>query len=192
MIIVGDVLVSDEIVEACFSCDLSLCWGHCCVEGDAGAPLEPEEVGILQDILPAVEPYMHAKGREAIQRAGLLQYDEDGAFVTPLVNQQECAFAIFEEGKALCAIEKAWKDGTVRFRKPLSCHLYPIRVSRFNNRDALNYHHWPVCDPARAVGKKNNVPLSLFCQEALIRKYGAQWYEEFLKATSLHRSGSWG
>lgn len=189
MIIVDDVLVSDEIVEALFSCDLSLCRGACCVEGDAGAPLELEEVGILQEILPAVEPYMSNNGLKAIRRDGLIQYDESGDFVTPLVEQKECVFAVFQDGKACCAIEKAYNDGAVLFQKPISCHLYPVRVSRFNNRDALNYDYWPVCNSARAVGKKKKVPLSIFCRDALIRKYGVQWYETLLRVAPPNKAG---
>ncbi|MFO8055442.1 MAG: DUF3109 family protein [Bacteroidales bacterium] len=181
MIIAGDVLVSDSIVEAKFHCDLCRCKGACCVLGDAGAPLEKEEVGILEGILEDITPFMRQEGIDVIDREGIIAYDADGSYVTPLVNGEECVFAYFEAEIALCAIEKAWKAGVTGFQKPVSCHLYPLRISTFNKRDAMNYHHWSVCDSARQNGLENATPLYVFAKDALLRKYGQQWYDELLR-----------
>ncbi len=177
MIVVDDILVSDYIAEVNFRCDLTKCKGNCCVMGDAGAPLEEHEIGIIEDELHRIKPYMREEGIEVVERDGVIDYDEDGSFVTPLVNGKECAFVYFEDGKALCAIEKAWKEGVITFRKPVSCHLYPIRISSFNNRDAVNYHQWDICESARKEGDFSKVPLYKFAAEALKRKYGSKWHD---------------
>ncbi len=182
MIVVDDVLVSDYISEIKFSCDLSKCKGNCCVLGDAGAPLEENEIGIIEDGLEVIKPYMREQGIQVIENNGVIDYDEDGSYVTPLVNGKECAFVYFEDGKALCAIEKAWKEGKISFRKPVSCHLYPIRISSFNKRDAVNYHHWDICEPARNKGRNEGIPLYDFTREALLRKYGSGWYKELKRS----------
>lgn len=181
MIVVDDVLVSDFIAEEQFCCDLPKCKGACCVLGDSGAPLEEKEVGIIEDLLEEIKPYMQPEGITVIEENGVIDYDEDGTFVTPLVNDKECAFVYFENGIAFCAIEKAWKEGKIHFQKPVSCHLYPIRISTFNNRDALNYHHWDICDPARHNGSYQGVPLYKFTKDALLRKYGREWYQKLVK-----------
>lgn len=181
MIVVDDVLVSDFIAEEHFCCELQKCKGACCVLGDSGAPLEEQEIGIIENLLDDIKPYMRAEGIAVIEQNGVIDYDEDGSFVTPLVNEQECAFVYFENGIAFCAIEKAWKEGKIHFQKPVSCHLYPIRISTFNNRDAVNYHHWDICDPARHNGRHKGVPLYKFTKDALIRKYGKEWYQELVK-----------
>ncbi|MFW6018979.1 MAG: DUF3109 family protein [Bacteroidales bacterium] len=182
MIVIDDILVSDFLSEESFCCDLQKCKGGCCVLGDSGAPLEAEEVGIIEDYMDDIKPYMRKEGVAVIEHNGVIEYDDEGCFVTPLVNGEECAFVYFDKGIALCAIEKAWQDGKISFQKPVSCHLYPIRISTFNNRDAVNYHHWDICDPARKLGRKKNIPLYTFTKEALIRKYGKEWHENLVKA----------
>ncbi|MGM0646767.1 MAG: DUF3109 family protein [Bacteroidota bacterium] len=181
MIVIDDVLVSDFLAEEKFCCDLSKCKGNCCVLGDSGAPLEDGEVGILEEIFDTIKPFMRKEGIQVIEENGMIDYDEDGTFVTPLVNHQECAFVYFENDIAFCAIEKAWKEGKISFRKPVSCHLYPIRISTFNNRDAVNYHHWDICDPARYKGRHHGIPLYKFTKDALLRKYGKEWYQKLVK-----------
>lgn len=172
-------LISEDIFEQRFVCDLTACKGACCVEGDSGAPLEPEEAELIQALWPKVRPYIPEKGQRAIDKDGVSEVDEDGDLVTTLVEGRgECAFTVFENGIALCGIEKAWRDGAVPFRKPISCHLYPIRVAKLRFHDGLNYHRWPICKPACACGAKLDVPVFRFVKDALVRKYGEPWYAE--------------
>lgn len=179
MIIIEDTLISDEIYTECFVCDLPVCHGGCCVHGDAGAPLEKDEIAILNKIYPSVKPYMRKVGIDVIEETGTYVEDIDGEFTTPLVNKQECAYVFFDENNvAKCAIEKAWEEKEIDFKKPVSCHLYPIRVTKYSNYDAINYHRWPICDCARKNGKKLNVRIYEFLKESLTRKYGADWYEQ--------------
>jgi len=179
MIILGNCLLSDDIYEERFVCDLSVCKGGCCVEGDAGAPLEEEELTVLEEIAGRVAPFMTAEGIQAVDAQGYWVKDEDGDLTTPLVDGKQCAYVYYDKmGIAFCAIERAWEEGLVDFRKPVSCHLYPIRITKHPGYDALNYHRWPVCDPARRKGRVQKVRVYRFLKEALIRKYGSEWYEE--------------
>lgn len=182
MISIGKTLISDDVIEEKFVCDLQKCKGACCVEGISGAPLTNDEAKILEDIFDKVKPYLTRQGLKAIKKYGLHLTDDDGDLVTPLVNgTDECAFTIFENGTAFCGIEKAWKDGVIDFRKPISCHLYPIRITGHKNYDAVNYSEWELCAPACKLGKKLKVPVYKFLKEALIRKYGEVWYAELEK-----------
>jgi len=181
MYIVGDVLVTGEIKSECFSCDLQHCKGSCCVEGDAGAPLEESEAVILEKILDAVKPYMEPEAVKQVENTGVFTYDDEGDCVTPLVKNKECVFAYFENGTALCAIEKAYNEGKIDFPKPVSCHLYPLRVLKRENFTALNYHRWDICSAARLKGKETAMPLYRFLKEPLIRYFGERWYEELLR-----------
>lgn len=179
MIIIDDTLISDEIYTEYFVCDLPVCHGGCCVHGDAGAPLEKEETEVLQKILPIVKPYMRNIGVEVVEKYGTSVEDIDGEYTTPLVNKAECAYVFFDENNiAKCAIEKAWEEKKLDFKKPVSCHLYPIRITRYSNYDAINYHRWPICDCARKNGKQLKVRIYEFLKEALTRKYGKDWYEQ--------------
>ena len=179
MIQVGNVLVSADVTAKKFVCDLEKCKGACCVAGDSGAPLEDDELAILDDIYDKVEPFLTTAGKKAIKKYGKYLIDSDGDFVTPLVNgDQECAYTIFENGMAKCGIEKAYEEGAVKFRKPISCHLYPIRIEKLGSgMDALNYHKWELCKAACALGKKLDVPVYQFLKNPLIRKYGKKWFE---------------
>ncbi|GAB4130679.1 MAG: DUF3109 family protein [Bacteroidia bacterium] len=177
MIEIGRTLISDDVVEKKFVCDLNACKGACCIEGDSGAPLEDGEEKILEEIYDAVEPYLTEKGKKAIRKQGKWIVDGDGDKVTPLVDgDKECAYTVFENGIAFCGIEKAWKDGKVKFQKPVSCHLYPVRISKYKRFDAVNYETWDICKPACACGEKLQVPVYKFVKDALIRKYGKEWY----------------
>ena len=176
---VGDKLVSSELFEEKFVCDLSACKGACCVEGDAGAPLTDEEATLLEDELENIAPYLRPEGLKAIEKEGVFTIDWDSEKVTPLVNGKECAFAIFDDnGTAKCGIEKAWEEGKTKFRKPISCHLYPIRVAKLKDYEALNYHRWKICEPACDCGSKLNVPVFRFLKSALIQKYGEAFYAQ--------------
>jgi hypothetical protein len=179
MIIIEDTLISDEIYTENFVCDLPVCNGGCCVHGDAGAPLEKTEIPVLKRIYPLVKPYMRDVGIETIEEAGTYVEDIDGEFTTPLVNKQECAYVFFDENNvAKCAIEMAWEEKVIDFKKPISCHLYPIRITKYSNYEAINYHRWPICDCARANGNRLKVRIYEFLKVPLIRKYGEDWYEQ--------------
>jgi hypothetical protein len=177
---IGDVIISKEIVSRKFVCDLEKCKGACCVGGDSGAPLDPEELEILERNYDKIKPYLTTEGRKAIESQGKYVTDSDGDVVTPLVNgDQECAYTIFEGDQARCGIEKAWQEGAVDFKKPISCHLYPIRVKKLKSGlEALNYHQWDLCKPACSLGRKLEVPVYRFLRAPLVRKYGEQWYQE--------------
>jgi hypothetical protein len=178
MIEIGDTIVSRDLLNKAFVCDLEACKGACCVQGDSGAPLEEDERAILDKEYDAIKPYLLEKGREAIDRKGGSVIDSDGDLGTPLVEDGACAYAIFENGKALCGIEKAWKAGATAFRKPVSCHLYPVRVSSYSSFKAVNYHRWKICDPACQLGAQLEVPVYVFLKDALIRRFGPEWYHE--------------
>lgn len=187
MISIGKSLVSAELLSEQFVCDLQKCKGACCVEGDAGAPLEKEEVAILAQEYPRFKSYLRPEGIKAVEAEGTHVIDPtDDEPVTPLVNGAECAYVVFDEkGTTLCGIEKAWRDGQTSFRKPVSCHLYPIRIQRYQSFDAVNYHEWQICAPACDLGKELKVPVYRFAKEALLRKYGEDWYAE-LEAVAAH------
>ena len=177
MIIVDDILVSDEIKDVQFACNLSACKGECCVAGDAGAPLDEEEISKLEDEVDEIIPYMSEKGKQVIRENGVFEYDVDGTYVTPLVNDEECAFVYYKNGISFCSIEKAYNNGKIGFQKPISCHLYPIRLSKVGNSIAINYHRWNVCNPAIIAGKKEGVPLYKYLKNPLIRRFGDDWYK---------------
>jgi hypothetical protein len=181
MIVIDNTTISDDLSLVRFVCNLKKCKGACCVEGDAGAPLLEEEISALEDAIDAVKPFMTEKGCEVIDSLGVFDYDAAGDFVTPLVNGRECAFAIFDEGIAGCAIEKAHEAGKTDFRKPVSCHLYPVRITAYETFDAVNYHEWPICRPALVNGNRLGVPLYKFLKDSLIRRYGETWYRELVR-----------
>ena len=185
MIQVEDKIISLDIFEKHFVCDLNACKGACCIEGDSGAPLLDEEEIILEKIYEKVKPYMREEGITEIENQGVAVYDEEGDLTTPLVNNKECAFVIFENGITKCTIEKAYNDGVVDFKKPISCHLFPIRIKEYRDFDAVNYEEIKICKPACECGSKLEVPVYVFLKEPLIRKYGEDWYKELLEATKL-------
>lgn len=178
MLQIGNTLVSLDLIEKKFVCRLTACKGACCVQGDSGAPLEEEELQMLDDAYPHVKPYLREISIKTIEEKGKWQVDSDGDKVTTLVADKECAFVVFEKGVATCGIEKAYNDGKVNFRKPVSCHLYPVRLTKYSTYTAVNYHEWEICKPALKSGSKLGVPLFVFLKDALIRKFGKEWYEE--------------
>ncbi|PKP21579.1 MAG: DUF3109 domain-containing protein [Bacteroidetes bacterium HGW-Bacteroidetes-19] len=182
MLIINGVLVSDDIINARFCCDLSQCEGLCCIEGDVGAPVDPLEIGDLEDNYPIFKKYMTPEGIEKVELQGTFDYDIEGAFVTPLLDNEACVYVYYEDGIAKCAIEKAFLNKEIDFQKPISCHLYPIRVIQLPDYEALNYHRWIVCETACSKGKELNLPLYRFLKEPLIRKYGEIWFQELLKS----------
>lgn len=181
MIKVGEVLVSDDIKEKEFVCNLTKCKGACCVEGDFGAPLNEDELAILKEIYPQVKPYLSQAGIDVIEKEGTHTIDEDGEFCTPIIAGRECAYAIYDDKNILkCGIEQAYNDGKIGYKKPISCHLYPIRVTQKKNFEALNYNKWHICSDACTLGKELQVPLYKFLKEPLVRKYGQAWYDELV------------
>lgn len=179
MIAIENTLVSEDLLERKFVCDLSRCKGACCVLGDAGAPVEEEEASKMEDILDKVKPFMTAAGINAVEKTGVFVVGFDGELETPLVDGKECAFVNFgENGIAHCAIEKAYEAGKVDFRKPISCHLYPVRVKNYPNYLAVNYHEWKICGPACELGASLKVPVYRFLKVPLTKKFGEKWYEE--------------
>lgn len=186
MIEIDDKIVSTDLLTDCFSCDLSRCKGICCVEGNAGAPLEMEEVDLIEEEWENFRPYMTPEGIAAIEQQGFMVVDADGDYTTPLVNDAECAYSFEENGITFCAIERAWREGKCGFRKPISCHLYPIRVARFSNGTiGLNYHRWNVCRSAVECGRKLGTPIYQSLKEPIIRAYGEEFYQRLEEAANL-------
>lgn len=174
-------LISEELFEKQFVCDLGACHGSCCEVGDSGAPLTPDEAKLIDRHYAAIEPYMTARGRRSVKEQGCTSVvDMDGELVTPIVQEYaECVYAKKDaKGIWKCGIEQAYHDGKIPFNKPISCHLYPIRVSKVGEYDALNYHEWDICAPARVLGRKLGMPAFRFVKNALIRAYGQEWYDE--------------
>jgi hypothetical protein len=179
MIQVGEILISQDVIEKEFVCNLDKCKGACCVEGDYGAPLDEDELDILAEIYPHVKPYLSKEGINAIEKQGTHVLDDDGEFSTPIIQGRECAYAIYDKhGILKCGIEQAYLDGKIGWKKPISCHLYPIRITKKKHFEALNYHKWHICSPACSLGKELQVPVYKFLKAPLIRKYGEDWYAE--------------
>lgn len=186
MIEIDDKIVSADLLREHFCCDLARCKGICCVEGNAGAPLEADEVETLEREYPAFRPCMTAAGIEAVGRQGFMVLDEEGDRTTPLVDDAACAYAYTENGITLCAIEKAWREGRTPFRKPISCHLYPIRLMHFSNGSiGLNYHRWSVCEGARICGRREGIPVYRSLREAIVRRFGETFYHQLEEAEAL-------
>lgn len=178
MLEIGRTIVSLDILEKKFVCDLLKCKGACCIEGDSGAPVTPEELEAIAAAYPEVESYLPEIHRHEIQKRGFAVVDLDGDLVTPLVNNRQCAYTFYDHGVLKCGIEKAYFDGKITFRKPVSCHLFPIRITEYQQFDAVNYQQLEICKPGRQCGQKENMPLYVFLKEPLIRKYGEEWYEQ--------------
>jgi hypothetical protein len=178
MIQIGDKIISRELFDNHFICHLEKCKGNCCVYGDAGAPLEDDEASRLEENLEQLKAFLRHEGIEALEKKGAWQRDDDGEKVTPLVGDDECAYVVYEKGIARCGIENAYEEGAVPFRKPVSCHLYPIRATRLNQATALNYHRWGICEPARILGRKQGLPVFQFLKEPITRVYGKEFYRQ--------------
>jgi len=188
MIVIDNTIVSEELIEKHFVCSLDRCKGSCCVTGDSGAPLDWEETSILESVRNDVEPYMSDEGRQSVKKYGSWLIDSEGDFVTPLVKGvKECAYAYFENGIAKCSIERAFLEGKINFRKPVSCHLYPVRITKYETYDAVNYDRWDICDPACKNGAELGITVFEFVKDALIRKYGQDWYNQLKGAAEFKK-----
>ena len=188
---VGDVLVSPDILTERFCCDLDACHGECCVEGDAGAPVTLDEVAAIEDALDEVWPELAASAQTVIDRQGVAYTDVEGTLVTSIVGGKDCVFTCHEGGCCLCALERAWRAGRIRFCKPISCALYPIReVQLSNGTVGLNYHRWDVCREAVRKGRELDLPVYKFLRGPLVRRFGEQWYKELEEtADELKKQG---
>ncbi len=179
MVQIDDVVVSLDVLREKFLCNLDACKGACCIEGDAGAPVEPEEVGKLEEALPVIWDELAPEARAVIEKQGVVYTDEEGDLVTSIVNGKDCVFTCYDEkGCCYCAIEKAYREGKTDFYKPVSCHLYPIRVGSYGPYKAVNYHRWDVCKAAVLLGQRESLPVYKFLKAPLIRKFGDDWYAE--------------
>jgi hypothetical protein len=185
MIQIDDKLLSFDIFEKHFCCDLPKCLGACCVHGESGAPLESDEIDSLKAEIEKIKPYLKPSGLRAIEKQGVAIRDLDGDMVTPLIENEECAYSIEEDEITFCAIEKAWLEGKVKFRKPISCHLYPIRAKKYPTFTALNYDQWSICQPARELGEKEGIPVFKFLKGAITRAYGEDFFTELEEAYRL-------
>jgi hypothetical protein len=174
----GKTIVSEDILAKDFVCNLSACKGACCVDGDAGAPLSKEETAILESIYPQIKPFLRPEGIAAIEAQGSWTTGTEGELETPLIENRDCAYVIYDGPTALCGIEQAYNQGVVSWKKPVSCHLYPIRVKDFTEFAAVNYDKWDICSDACELGKELQVPVYKFVKEALIRRFGENWYAE--------------
>ena len=180
MIQIQDTIVSEEILERKFVCNLNACKGACCVQGDAGAPLEQEELEELENVFESVKPYLSEKSIAALEE-DLYTVDADGDYVTQLVDGKECAFVFFDEQNITkCSIEQAYIDGKTSFKKPISCHLFPVRLSKIADYTAVNYAYWDICDDACKLGEELGVKTYQFLKEPLIRRFGEEWFNELI------------
>lgn len=186
MIQIANTLLSDDIFEAQFICDLCKCKGQCCVDGESGAPLTREEHDQIEEILPVIWDDLSPKAQQLISEQGISYNDTDGELVTSIVNGEECVFTYYDEnGICKCAIDTAYREGRIAVQKPISCHLYPIRLTDYADYTAVNYHQWSICRPAVKLGRKEGVPLYRFLREPLIRRFGEEWYNEVCEAAKL-------
>lgn len=187
MLQIGDVLVSLDLAERFFCCDLDKCLGQCCVEGDAGAPLTAEERDALAGAVSEVEEDLSPQAREIIATQGVSYVDEEGDLVTSIVGGKDCVFTCYAPGgKCLCSLERAYSKGRITLRKPMSCYLYPLRLKEYPTFTAVNYHRWKICRSAEANGRKLGVRLYQFMEGPLTERFGAEWYAELREACEAY------
>ena len=187
MIQIQDTLVTLDLIEQFFLCDLDSCRGECCIEGDAGAPITKEEYELLKTLVPTVWDDLTPAARQTIEEQGVGYIDEDGDLVTSIVNGRDCVFTTYApNGMCYCAIEKLYREGKIDFYKPISCHLYPLRLTKYPKFTAVNFHRWKICKCAEVLGRKEGVRVYQFLKEPLIRRFGAEWYAELEQACKLY------
>lgn len=187
MLEIQDKLVSLDLAEQYFCCDLDKCLGECCIEGDAGAPVTEEEKEKIEKILPVIWDDLLPQAQEEIRRNGVAYTDEEGDLVTSIVDGKNCVFTTYgKDGMCLCAIEKACREGKIYFLKPVSCHLYPVRLTQYTSFTAVNYHKWKICKCAEILGRKNGIKLYQFLKEPLTAHFGKEWYDELVEACEAY------
>lgn len=181
------ILVSLDVVERMFCCDLTVCKGQCCIDGDAGAPVTPQEVENIESILPVIKPYLLPGAIKEIEQSGVSYIDEEGDLVTSIVNGCNCVFTCYDSnGICLCAIEKAWREGKTDVKKPVSCALYPLRVKEYPNVTVVNYHDWKICKCAKKLGREKGLRVYQFLKDPLIQRFGKEWYDELVATCELY------
>jgi hypothetical protein len=187
---INDTIISLDLFNEHFQCDIATCKGICCVEGDAGAPLSEEEVALMQELLPEIWDDLTPAAQEVINKQGVSYIDEDGEPVTSIINGGECVFTYFDDmGICGCVFERAYNAGRIAWKKPISCHLYPVRLQKYHDFTAVNYHQWSVCNCARQLGQKKGIPVYRFLKEPLIRRFGEEWWEQLDTAYRMQNEG---
>ena len=187
MLQIKDTIVSLDIAERFFTCDIASCLGECCIEGDAGAPITEDEYKKIKEILPLIWDDLMPQAKEEIEANGVAYVDEEGDLVTQIIDGKNCVFSCYgSNGMCLCAIEKAYREGRVDFMKPISCHLYPLRLKEYPSFTAVSYHRWKICKAAEVLGRKRGVRLYEFLKEPLVRRFGKEWYDELVTACELY------
>ena len=179
MLIVGNSIISDDIRDVKFCCNMEKCCGNCCVEGDYGAPLEEEEIKTIEKILPTVKKYLPLRALQVIEEQGFYTFDDENQLVTQIIDKKDCVFAFKNaEGHTCCVFQKLFTEQKIDFIKPLSCHLYPIRINKYDEMTVLNYHRWDICEGALEKGRKDGIALYDYCPQPMIRRFGQAWYGE--------------
>lgn len=187
MLQIKDTLISLDLVERYFCCDLDSCLGQCCIDGDAGAPITEEERGKLEEVLPAVIDDLLPAARREIEENGVAYVDCEGDLVTSIVDGRNCVFTTYGPGgMCMCALEKAWREGRIDFMKPMSCHLYPVRIREYDGFTAVNFHRWKICKCAEILGRKNGIRAYRFLEGPLVRRFGREWYDELVEAADAY------
>ena len=185
MLLIRDTLVSLDLIERFFVCDLDSCLGQCCIDGDAGAPLLPEEKEAIDTHLESIIPLLNPAAQKTVREEGSSYIDQEGDLVTQIVEGRDCVFTTYAEGgKCLCALEKAYREGTLPQLKPSSCHLYPVRLKKCGDMTAVNLHRWKICKCAEILGRTKKIRAYEFLREPLIRKFGREWYDELSRTAS--------
>ena len=187
MLQIQDALVSLDLAEQFFCCDLDACLGACCIEGDAGAPITEDEREKIEEVLPAVADDLLPRARETVEREGVAYIDEEGDLVTTIIDGRNCAFTCYgKDGMCLCALERAYREGRTSWKKPASCALYPLRLTEYPTFTAVNYHRWKICRPAETLGRKLGIRLYQFLKQPLIDRFGQEWYDELVLACETY------
>lgn len=189
MLQIQNTIVTLDLAEEFFCCDLEKCLGACCIEGDAGAPVTIDEVAKIEEVLPVVEPEMLPRAVEEVRQNGVAYVDQEGDLVTTILDGRNCAFTCYAPGGiCLCALEKAFREGKTGFKKPASCSLYPLRLTTYPTFTAVNYHRWKICRDAVANGRKKGIRLYQFLRGPLTEHFGKEWYDELAQACELYLS----
>ncbi len=187
MLDIQNVLVSLDLAERFFCCDLDSCHGECCIEGDAGAPITKEEYERLKSLAPVIWDSLLPQAQAEIDRSGVGYIDEEGDLVTSIIGGKNCVFTCYgADGMCQCALEKAYREGKTDFRKPISCYLYPVRITEYAKFTAVNYHRWKICRPAEKLGRKLGIRLYQFLKDPLIARFGQAWYDELCEACEAY------
>lgn len=187
MLEIGNTIISLDLIEKYFCCDLDKCLGECCIEGDAGAPITEAERALIEQELPKIFDELLPGAQQALRERGVAYIDEEGDLVTTIVNGRDCAFTCYDSGgKCLCAFEKAYREGRCNFRKPASCHLYPVRITEYDKFTAVNFHRWKICKSAETLGRKLGLRAYQFLREPLVARFGQEWYDELCMAAEAY------